>query len=230
VRLRLFSLLIVALPGFCQQVDLDGYLRLLQAAPGSSIDSKIKALDSLGITLSAQGLQELSSRSTQSATPSYVPTKQTTAPLQSPPQLRSADGNTYLGTLSSNPFDQNSVNNPYGPYGSPYSPTSVNNPYGRYGSPFSPQSATNPYATQAPAIVTPNGDYLGKFSANKYDPDSVSNPYGQYGSPYSPKSINNPYGQYGSPYSPSSTRNPYAVPSPIPALPRLPALPAIPRP
>ncbi|NBT44103.1 MAG: hypothetical protein EBT06_04125 [Gammaproteobacteria bacterium] len=51
----------------------------------------------------------------------------------------------YLGNLNANPYDPNSVSNPYGQYGSPYSPDSINNPYGRYGSPYSPDSANNPY-------------------------------------------------------------------------------------
>jgi hypothetical protein len=154
------------------------------------------------------------------------------------PQLRSSDSQRRnLGNLNPNPYDPNSISNPYGQYGSPYSPKSVNNPYGVYGSPYSPYSATNPYATQAPAIVAPNGQYLGRFSSNPYDPDSTSNPYGQYGSPYSPKSVNNPYGMYGSPYSPYGATNPFSfgqstpnlltLPS-MPALPPLPALPSLP--
>lgn len=60
-----------------------------------------------------------------------------------------------------------------------------------------------------PALVAPDGTYLGTLSTNPYAPDSISNPYGKYGSPYSPNSINNPYGVYGSPYSPLSPNNPY---------------------
>lgn len=60
------------------------------------------------------------------------------------PQVYSQEGK-YLGNLNSNPYDPNSVSNPYGQYGSPYSPDSINNPYGRYGSPYSPDSANNPY-------------------------------------------------------------------------------------
>ena len=192
--LRLFSLLALALPSFAQQLDLDSYLKVLDSAPGSSIENKIKALDGRGITLSIRGLQELNSRTSKPATPSYQVPKPMT-PIQSPPQLRSADGQANnLGTVSANPFDPNSISNPYGQYGSPYSPNSVNNPFGQYGSPYSPTSATNPYTTQAPAIVAPDGTYLGKFSTNKFDPDSVSNPYGQYGSPYSPSRSTIPMG------------------------------------
>ena len=61
----------------------------------------------------------------------------------------------YLGNLSANRFDPNSVSNPYGQYGSRYSPTSINNPYSACGSAYSPQGVRNPYATQAPVIYAP---------------------------------------------------------------------------
>jgi hypothetical protein len=61
------------------------------------------------------------------------------------PRLYAPDG-TFLGNVNSNPYDPNSIANPYGQYGSPYSPNSINNPYGQYGSPYSPNSVNNPYA------------------------------------------------------------------------------------
>ncbi len=126
------------------------------------------------------------------------------------PELRSGDGkDKFLGNLNANKYDPDSVANPYGRYGSPYSPDSVNNPYGRYGSPYSNESAKNPYAARPPVIVTPDGKYLGKYSANRLDPKSVSNPLGRYGSELSPASINNRLGRYGSVYSRDSARNPY---------------------
>jgi hypothetical protein len=63
----------------------------------------------------------------------------------------------YLGDLNANQYDANSVNNPYGRYGSPYSPDSINNPYGRYGSRYSNESANNPYATHPPKLIEQNG-------------------------------------------------------------------------
>ena len=68
------------------------------------------------------------------------------------PQTQQND--KYLGNLNQNPYDPNSVNNPYGQYGSKYSPDSIRNPYGTYGSPYSPYSGTNPYAkgNQSPQI------------------------------------------------------------------------------
>ncbi len=69
-----------------------------------------------------------------------------------PPQLRDRQTGKYLGNLSSNPYDANSVGNPYGKYGSEYSSDSINNPYGKYGSQYSNDSPNNPYATNPPAI------------------------------------------------------------------------------
>lgn len=107
---------------------------------------------------------------------------------------------TYLGDYNTSQYDSNSVNNPYGLYGSPYSSESINNQYGQYGSLYSSQSVSNPNATDAPHLYDQNGNYRGKLSSNKYDPESITNPYGRYGSPYSSDSINNPYGA-GNPYS-----------------------------
>lgn len=59
----------------------------------------------------------------------------------------------YLGRLNSNPYDPESVANPYGQYGSRYSPNSINNPYGQYGSEYSSLSARNPYASTPPVVL-----------------------------------------------------------------------------
>lgn len=73
-----------------------------------------------------------------------------------PPQLYDRKTGKYLGNLSANPYDENSVSNPYGKYGSEYSADSIKNPYGKYGSEYSDDSANNPYATNAPAIYSPD--------------------------------------------------------------------------
>ncbi len=67
------------------------------------------------------------------------------------PHLYDKNGK-YLGNLSANKYDPNSVSNPYGRYGSKYSADSINNPYGKYGSKYGNESARNPYATNAPKI------------------------------------------------------------------------------
>ena len=53
----------------------------------------------------------------------------------------------FHGNVNSNPYDPDSVANPYGRYGSRYSPDSVNNPYSQSGSRFSPISPNNPYGS-----------------------------------------------------------------------------------
>jgi len=59
------------------------------------------------------------------------------------PKMYDSQGG-YHGNLNANPYDPNSVVNPYGRYGSPYSSDSINNPYGA-GSPYRQDSPTNPY-------------------------------------------------------------------------------------
>ena len=77
-----------------------------------------------------------------------------------PPILVDPQSGKYLGTLSSNPYDQDSVSNPYGKYGSQYSKDSINNPYSEYGSPYSDKSINNPYATNPPIVLDPDeNDY-----------------------------------------------------------------------
>lgn len=120
----------------------------------------------------------------------------------------------YLGRLSANKYDPESVSNPLGMYGNPYGNT-VNNPLSIYGSQYSPVSINYTLPSgSSPILIGEDGKYLGKLNSNIYDPESVSNPYGRYGSPYSPDSINNPYGKYGSPYSPYSVTNPYTSMAP----------------
>ena len=74
-----------------------------------------------------------------------------------PPNLRDQQTGKYLGSLSANPYDPDSVNNPYGRYGSPYSADSINNPFGQYGSPYSNDSPNNPYAGNPPTINGSDG-------------------------------------------------------------------------
>jgi hypothetical protein len=124
------------------------------------------------------------------------------------PSLQSKDGK-FLGSLNANPYDPNSVNNPFGRYGSPFSQDSLKNPFGNLGSLSSPASPTNPYASDPPQVRSNDGQYLGDYSNRPYDPNSTGNPFGRFGSPFSPDSINNPFGRYGSPFSPEGATNPF---------------------
>jgi hypothetical protein len=47
--------------------------------------------------------------------------------------------------INPNPYDPNSVNNPFGQQGNPYNPDSIKNKYAPYGSPSNPYSPNNPY-------------------------------------------------------------------------------------
>ncbi len=58
-------------------------------------------------------------------------------------KLYSSDGQ-YLGNVNNNQYDPNSINNPYGKYGSKYSPNSINNQFGKYGNKYSPNYVPNP--------------------------------------------------------------------------------------
>ena len=59
------------------------------------------------------------------------------------PKLYDEEGN-YRGKLSANPYDPESVSNPYGRYGSEHSADSINNPYGA-GNEYRSDSPRNPY-------------------------------------------------------------------------------------
>jgi len=111
----------------------------------------------------------------------------------------------YLGDLSDNELNPNSIFNDIGAYG-PLSSTSPRNSIGVYGSPISPFSATNPLAIDPPLLYDQEGNYRGKLSTNTLDHDSISNPLGRYGSSISPDSLNNPLGA-GNPLDPGSPNN-----------------------
>ena len=71
------------------------------------------------------------------------------------PRLYDSQGN-FHGDVNSNPYDPNSVANPYGRYGSPYSSDSINNPYSQYGSPYGAESPNNPYGQGMPVYGPDN--------------------------------------------------------------------------
>ena len=81
---------------------------------------------------------------------------------------------TYLGCLSCNQYEADSLFNQYGSYGSAYSATSIMNHYSEYGSRFSTYSACNPLATDPPVMVDGNGKYYGRLTVgNRRDGPSA---------------------------------------------------------
>lgn len=76
-----------------------------------------------------------------------------------------AANNQYLGRITDNKFDNASLLNKYGPYGSKYSPTSILNEYSQYGSKFGVYSINNPYTTTPPRLFV-KGKFKSHISTN----------------------------------------------------------------
>jgi hypothetical protein len=88
--------------------------------------------------------------------------------LYFPFYLYSYDGKVYLGKLVTNKYDNDSIWNEYGTYGSKYSDLSIWNEYGTYGSKYSNESAFNDYASKPPMIVDYYGTVVGYLTTNSY--------------------------------------------------------------
>ena len=80
--------------------------------------------------------------------------------------LLAQDGQ-FLGILSSNKYQTDSVMNEYGTYGSKYSSTSIFNQYSQYGSRYGFYSPFNPYTSTPPQIIL-NGHWVGLLTANTF--------------------------------------------------------------
>lgn len=89
-----------------------------------------------------------------------------------------ADDGQFLGTLTLNLYDSESITNSFCSYGSIYSSTSIKNQYSQYGSPYSSLSPYNQYSSTPPKIYIKGRKY-GYLTKNKYksgtivDPDSL---------------------------------------------------------
>jgi hypothetical protein len=73
----------------------------------------------------------------------------------------------FLGKINDNAYDNESILNDYGPYGSEYSNTSIFNPYSPYGSEYGAFSVSNPYCSTPPKLFI-NGNFQGHVSVNQY--------------------------------------------------------------
>jgi hypothetical protein len=78
------------------------------------------------------------------------------------------DHDVYLGCLNCSKYDQNSIWNQYGTYGSKYNASSIWNKYGDYGGKYSDTSPFNLYASTPPVIVDKDGGFYGYFTVNTY--------------------------------------------------------------
>lgn len=91
-----------------------------------------------------------------------------------PLYLYSNDGRTFLGKLTTDKYDSESISNPYGNYGSKYSDTSIFYKYGDYGSNYGEESVFYKYASEPPIIVDSNGKFIAYLTANEYNDDGVT--------------------------------------------------------
>lgn len=129
----------------------------------------IQFLRFVGLTSPLLALQSLALMSVQVLAVSFTPTATTqnsqeiflannSRILQIIPQL---DGNAYLmgnggnfiGSVSSDPTDDNSICNPFGPFGSKDGILSIRNRSGNLGNLYSQISAYNSYANQPPILI-----------------------------------------------------------------------------
>lgn len=78
-----------------------------------------------------------------------------------------ADDGTFLGVVSDDSFDPDSIANRFGPYGSTFSPTSIWNEFGEYGSRFGSLSAWNEF-TETPPLMFQDDLPVGYVTANSF--------------------------------------------------------------
>ncbi|NPA46231.1 MAG: hypothetical protein GXO24_03355 [Chlorobi bacterium] len=74
----------------------------------------------------------------------------------------------FLGCLNCSRYDESSIWNPYGDFGSRYNEHSIWNRYGDYGSRYSDYSPWNPYADYPPVVVDEEGNFYGYLTLNAY--------------------------------------------------------------
>jgi hypothetical protein len=79
---------------------------------------------------------------------------------------------TFLGLVSKNSFDPNSISNSLGAYGSWFSQTSIFNEFGPYGGEFSPMSPFNDFSPTPPRLER-DGYVLGYLTTNKAIPNRI---------------------------------------------------------
>ena|SRR5947207_8138919 len=85
------------------------------------------------------------------------------------------DHKTYLGCLSCNNYQSDSVLNKFGAYGSRFQSESIFNTYGSFGSRYSSNSPCNPYASDPTVIVDEDGNFYGRLTVNLMHPQLVRN-------------------------------------------------------
>lgn len=74
----------------------------------------------------------------------------------------------FLGCMNCSKYENSSIWNKYGIYGSKYNEKSIWNKYSNYSGKYSNNSPFNKYASTPPVLVDSKGNFYGYFTANKY--------------------------------------------------------------
>jgi hypothetical protein len=85
-------------------------------------------------------------------------------------------GDVFLGTITRDPADPNSICNQTGVHGSSFQQLSIWNPFGQYGSTFQQTSSWNSFAQTPPRVVDSNGNFHGFFTVNQFLPNRTTEP------------------------------------------------------
>jgi hypothetical protein len=78
-----------------------------------------------------------------------------------------AEDKQYLGKITWNEFDSESILNEFGRYGGRFSSTSIFNDFGTYGGEIALYSPFNSIAVNPPKIFTRDGDFVAYLTVNK---------------------------------------------------------------
>lgn len=81
-------------------------------------------------------------------------------------------GNEFVGCFNCSKYDQSSICNKYGEFGSKYNDNSIWNRYGTYGSKYQSNSPWNKYGSGL-RIVDSEGGYYGMFTSGSSNPSRV---------------------------------------------------------
>ncbi len=95
------------------------------------------------------------------------------ARLKSDESYLIAQDGQYLGKITTNRYDNHSILNRYGPFGSRYSQTSIFNPYSPYGSKYGQHSINNVYTITPPKLII-GGREIGFVTVNKHIHNAIS--------------------------------------------------------
>lgn len=74
----------------------------------------------------------------------------------------------FLGCINCSKYDDKSIWNKYGDFGSKYNDKCIWNKYGLYSGNYNDTSPFNKYASNPPVLVDGDGNFYGYFTANKY--------------------------------------------------------------